>query len=80
MNPDEFPSGGTTLLADVLHMFGIKSMDAARNAIAAGRLPVPAFKLTGKGPLYIHNDDLLALVKKRRDAAKKALNHLESTQ
>lgn len=60
-----------TLLADICEPYLGMTFAVARRRHALGVLSIKAFRLnnTRRGPLYVHNDDLEALVKKRRTKA-----------
>lgn len=56
------------LLADICDQYLGMCFATARRRYSEGRLPVRAFRLNSsrRGPLYVHNDDLESLIRKRR--------------
>jgi hypothetical protein len=60
-----------TLLADICDEFLGMTFAVARRKFSLGTLPLKAFRLTDtrRGPIYVHNDDLEAHVRKRRTRA-----------
>lgn len=63
--------GDLTLLSDICDDYLGMCFIVARRRFALGTLPVKAFRLNDgrRGPIYVHNDDLEALVKRRRSRA-----------
>lgn len=68
-----------TLLSDICEKVLDLKFDVARRWHALGKLPLPAFRLGSakRGPLYVHKDDIAALIEKRRKAATKRVKTLE---
>ena len=60
-----------TLLADICDEYLGLCFTVARRRHALGTLPIKAFRLNDgrRGPLYVHNDDLEALIRRRRTKA-----------
>lgn len=60
-----------TLLADICDDYLGMCFAVARRKHALGTLAIKAFRLNDgrRGPLYVHNDDLEALIRRRRAKA-----------
>lgn len=63
-----------TLLSDICQEYLGLSYVVARRRYAEGTLAVRAFRLgeSRRGPLFVHNDDLEALISRRRKKAQPA--------
>lgn len=68
---EDHPLKDLTRLADICDDYLGMSFPVARRRHAEGKLSIKAFRLSGRrrGPLFVHNDDLAALIKKRRTRA-----------
>lgn len=71
-----------TLLADICDGYLGMCFAVARRKHSKGQLPVKAFRLNDgrRGPLYVHNDDLEALIRRRRSRAAAAPAPVAATQ
>lgn len=60
-----------TLLSDICDDYLGLSFAVARRKFSMGVLPIKAFRLNDgrRGPIYVHNDDLEALIRRRRSKA-----------
>jgi hypothetical protein len=60
-----------TLLSDICDSYLGMCFAVARRRHAMGDLPIRAFRLNDRrrGPLFVHNDDLENLIRKRRTRA-----------
>lgn len=60
-----------TLLSDICDGYLGMCFHVARRRYSLGTLPVKAFRLNDgrRGPIYVHNDDLEALIRRRRSRA-----------
>lgn len=59
------------LLSAICEQYLGMTFEVARRRHALGTLPVKAFRLNDgrRGPIYVHNDDLAALIQRRRKKA-----------
>lgn len=70
--PSDLPAlQDITLLSEICEDYLGMCFEVARRKHSKGELPVKAFRLSGgrRGPLYVHNDDLEALIRRRRSRA-----------
>lgn len=63
-------------LMDVHRQYGFKSMGSARNAVAAGRFPVPTYKLGGM--IVIDKEVHAEFFRRHREAGLQALRNNKS--
>lgn len=70
------------LLSDICEQYFALKPEVARRWHALGKLPINAFRLgnASRGPLYVHKDDLAALIDQRRAESAKQFQQLRSVK